>query len=130
MTNASSCYDISTPAKAVKALRTHADYMEKLHREMDEINLGILHAEINGRGDFAIISPGMSLGYARDYLPKLDQEFNDAIYVLLGLQKCVRILHDASSQDADAYNKMLGRPGISGHERLRLLAGLIEFRCL
>ena len=130
MTTTASHLDTSTAAKAVNALRTHATYMESLRTKMDELNTSIFHAETNGWGDFAIIAPGMSLGYARDLLAVIDRNFNEAIDTLLSLQKCDRYLRDINAPEAKAYWKMLGRPGISGHDRLRLLADSIELRCL
>lgn len=131
MSNTTSAHlDTTTASKAVYALRTHACYMESIRKQMDELNTAIYHAEVNGWGDFAVISPGYSLGYARDLLAVLDRNFNEAIDTLLTLQKCDRYLRDVNAPEAKAYWKMLGRPGISGHDRLRLLADAIEYRCL
>lgn len=130
MTTTASHLDTSTAAKAVNALRAHASYMESLRTQMDEINLAIFHAETNGWGDFALISTGYTLGYSRDLLAVIDRNFNEAIDTLLRLQKCDRYLRDIHAPEANAYWKMLGRPGISGHARLRILADAIEYRCL
>ena len=130
MTTTASHLDTTTASKAVKALRAHADRMENIRKQMDEVNTAIFHAEVNGWGDFALISTGITLGASRDLLAQLDKAFNDAIDTLLTLQKCDRYLRDINAPEANAYWKMLGRPGISGHDRLRILADAIEFRCL
>ena len=123
-------YDTSTAPLCISALRAHADYVERTEKEMHVIALTIFRAEQNRIGHHGTI-PGtkMTLGDATDRHEEITADLDGCLDTTIALiNGGTRLLAGANKHEATAFHKMLGRQGISGPDRLRLLADLIEFR--
>ena len=124
--------------ESVDLSRAHADHVERLEKEQGVLALTIFRAEQNRIGHYGTI-PGarcvsgfsMTLGEAEARHEKVGEDLDECVdYTIALINAGTRILAEANKHEAAVYHKMLGRPGISGPDRLRLLADLIEFRCL
>lgn len=126
-------YNIPTNASASVSLsRAHADHVERLEKEQSVLALTIFRAEQNRIGHHGTV-PGtkMTLGEATARHEEIGEDLDECVdYTIALINAGTRILAEANKHEAAAYHKMLGRPGIDGPDRLRLLADLIEFRCL
>jgi hypothetical protein len=125
-------YDTSTAPFCISALRAHADYVERREKELHVLALTIFRAEQNRIGHHGTV-PGwkITLGEATSRHEQIGEDLDECVdYTIALINAGTGILAQANKHEANAYHKMLGRPGIDGPDRLRLLADLIEFRCL
>jgi hypothetical protein len=126
-------YNIPTTASAAVSLsRAHADHVERLEKEQSTLALAIFRAEQNRIGHHGTV-PGfkITLGEASSRHEQIAEDLDECVdYTIALINAGTRILAEANKHEANAYHKMLGRPGIDGPDRLRLLADLIDFRCL
>lgn len=119
-------------SEAVSLLRAHADHVERLEKEQDVLALTIFRAEQNRIGHYGTV-PGtkMTLGEATTRHEKIGEDLDECVdYTIALMNACTRILAEANKHEAGTFWKMTSRPGISGPDRLRLLAELIDFRLL
>ena len=117
---------------AVSLLRAHADHVERLEKEQDVLALTFFRAEQNRIGDHGTV-PGtkMTLATVRERHERVGEDLDECVDRTIALMNAsVRILAEANKHEAGTFWKMTSRPGISGPDRLRLLADLIEFRLL
>jgi hypothetical protein len=123
-------YDTSTAPFCISALRAHADYVERREKELHVLALTIFRAEQNRIGYHGTV-PGtkMTLGDATDRHEEITEDLDGCLDTTIALiNGGTSLLAGANKHEAGAFHKMLGRQGISGPDRLRLLADLIEFR--
>ena len=119
-------------SEAVSLLRAHADHVERLEKEQDVLALTIFRAEQNRIGHYGTV-PGMkmTLGEAEARHEEIGEDLDECVdYTIALMNACTRILAEANKHEAGTFWKMTSRPGISGPDRLRLLAELIDFRLL
>jgi hypothetical protein len=126
-------YNIPTNASASVSLsRAHANHVERLEKEQSVLALAIFRAEQNRIGHHGTV-PGfkITLGEATSRHEQIGEDLDECVdYTIALINAGTRILAEANKHEATVFHKMLGRPGIDGPDRLRLLADLIEFRCL
>ena len=125
-------------SEAVSLLRAHADHVERLEKEQDVLALNIFRAEQNRIGHYGTI-PGarcaggfsMTLGEAEARHQQVGEDLDECVdYTIALMNACTRILAEANKHEAATFWRMTSRPGISGPDRLRHLAELIDFRLL